>query len=352
MDPLLSWRAGVQLVALNLQTVDLPTQLHYALFERGGGFGYVLKPAEMREPHHAPSDAENATTADGKAEDAPTANAKSWRESAGRDSAPDGYISGDLTRGMAVRLRGGPKTTEEHAAEASPRLMRLTRLTEHATEEPPRTAVDISPPRDARQEGGVKLDPATGKFTMDNVRAERRAVLEEIESSRRSRAPEMRAVLEKMEKTTSAKEACARSTGDSLNSDNPPTEDAGTAFSTSAAIANGLNPVFHELVHCLAAEPNETVLKLGIVDADVEVAFATVVLGLLRPGYRSVQLRSRHGTRIRLCSLLVHIELANELSPITSQRDLMLEMRRQQLVISEQEKVQLKVLLRPAICEE
>ena len=429
MDPLLSWRAGVQLVALNLQTVDLPTQLHYALFERGGGFGYVLKPAEMREPHHVPSDAEIATTADGKAEDAPTANAKSWRESAGRDSAPDGYISGDLTRGMAVRLRGGPKTTEEHAAEASPRLMRLTRLTEHATEEPPRTAVDISPPRDARQEGGVKLDPATGKFTMDNVRAERRAVLEEIESSRRSRAPEMRAVLEKMEKTTSAKEACARSTGDSLNSvggscriglcadhlvdglplpaaelplveqrtsrrarvrppppvpmpelpvlwppprttvrrasirvlalyhlptrrearpqlqggahsaslrcvpelngpcsppeagatpsspsvsislhaiggfcrvsqDNPPTEDAGTAFSTSAAIANGLNPVFHELVHCLAAEPNETVLKLGIVDADVEVAFATVVLGLLRPGYRSVQLRSRHGMRI------------------------------------------------------
>lgn len=92
----------------------------------------------------------------------------------------------------------------------------------------------------------------------------------------------------------------------------------------------------------------------------------------------------------------MHIELANELSPITNQRDLMLEMRRQQLVISEQEKVireqreriqqleaqerqclasfessssssssrieldatiddgqvQLKVLLRPAICEE
>ena len=474
MDPLLSWRAGVQLVALNLQTVDLPTQLHYALFERGGGSGYVLKPAEMREPPLLPSDAENAAMADGKAEDAPTANAKSWRESAGRDSGPDGYIFGDLTRGLVVRLRGGPKTTEEHAAEASPRLTSLTRLMEHATEEPPRTAVEISPPTDARQEGGVKLDPATGKFTMDKVPPEMRAVLEEIESSRRSRAPEMRAVLEEMERTKSAKEVVAGSAGDSLSSaggscriglcadhlvdglplpaaewplveqrtsrrarvrpprrppppvpmpelpvlwppprttvrrasirvlalyhlptrrearpqlqggahsaslrcvpelngpcappdagatpsspsvsislhaiggfcrvsqDNPPTEDAGTAFSTSAAIANGLNPVFHELVHCLAAEPNETVLKLGIVDADVEVAFATVVLGLLRPGYRSVQLRSRHGTRIQLCSLLVHIELANELSPITNQRDLMLEMRRQQLVISEQEKV-------------
>ena len=76
------------------------------------------------------------------------------------------------------------------------------------------TAVDISPPRDARQEGGVKLDPATGKFTMDNVPPEMRAVLEEIESSRRSRAPEMRAVLEEMEKTTSAKEVGSSSAGD------------------------------------------------------------------------------------------------------------------------------------------
>ncbi|KOO25495.1 hypothetical protein Ctob_002804 [Chrysochromulina tobinii] len=60
----------------------------------------------------------NAAMADGKAEDAPTANAKSWRESAGRENGPDGYVFGDLTRGVVVRLRGGPKTTEEQAAEA------------------------------------------------------------------------------------------------------------------------------------------------------------------------------------------------------------------------------------------
>ena len=78
MDPLMGWRAGFQMVALNLQTNDIPTQLHQcahnlsnaparcapparrmlctvpapvpcsALFELSGGHGYVLKPVEMR----------------------------------------------------------------------------------------------------------------------------------------------------------------------------------------------------------------------------------------------------------------------------------------------------------------
>ncbi|EOD16310.1 hypothetical protein EMIHUDRAFT_102904 [Emiliania huxleyi CCMP1516] len=46
-DPLPYWSAGAQLCALNLQTNDLPTQLHHALFELNGGSGFVLKPAEM-----------------------------------------------------------------------------------------------------------------------------------------------------------------------------------------------------------------------------------------------------------------------------------------------------------------
>ena len=35
------------MAALNLQTNDLPTQLHHALFELNGGRGYVLKPPGM-----------------------------------------------------------------------------------------------------------------------------------------------------------------------------------------------------------------------------------------------------------------------------------------------------------------
>ena len=32
-SPLRAWRSGAQCAALNLQTNDLPTQLHHALFE-------------------------------------------------------------------------------------------------------------------------------------------------------------------------------------------------------------------------------------------------------------------------------------------------------------------------------
>ncbi|KAM8730218.1 1-phosphatidylinositol 4,5-bisphosphate phosphodiesterase epsilon-1 isoform 2-T2 [Acanthopagrus schlegelii] len=46
-NPLLFWLHGIQLVALNYQTDDLPMQLNSALFEANGGCGYVLKPAVL-----------------------------------------------------------------------------------------------------------------------------------------------------------------------------------------------------------------------------------------------------------------------------------------------------------------
>ncbi|XP_054454527.1 1-phosphatidylinositol 4,5-bisphosphate phosphodiesterase epsilon-1 isoform X2 [Anoplopoma fimbria] len=46
-NPLLFWLHGIQLVALNYQTDDLPMQLNTALFESNGGCGYVLKPAVL-----------------------------------------------------------------------------------------------------------------------------------------------------------------------------------------------------------------------------------------------------------------------------------------------------------------
>ena len=50
-DPLLFWRRGTQMVALNWQTHDLPMQLNEAMFAAGRDrLGYVLKPKELREP--------------------------------------------------------------------------------------------------------------------------------------------------------------------------------------------------------------------------------------------------------------------------------------------------------------
>ena len=68
----------------------------------------------------------------------------------------------------------------------------------------------------------------------------------------------------------------------------------------------------HSTLHCLAAEPRATVLRACVHDGETVVAYEAVVLGALRPGYRSLSLRSRLGTQIRLCSLLVHIERGEE----------------------------------------
>ena len=49
-DPLLFWRRGVQMVALNWQTHDLPMQMNEAMFACGSDrLGYVLKPRELRQ---------------------------------------------------------------------------------------------------------------------------------------------------------------------------------------------------------------------------------------------------------------------------------------------------------------
>ncbi|KAK3178492.1 hypothetical protein OEA41_000628 [Lepraria neglecta] len=49
-DPLIFWRRGVQMMALNWQTYDLPMQMNDAMFASGSDkLGYVLKPRELRE---------------------------------------------------------------------------------------------------------------------------------------------------------------------------------------------------------------------------------------------------------------------------------------------------------------
>ena len=71
----------------------------------------------------------------------------------------------------------------------------------------------------------------------------------------------------------------------------------------------GLNIQFNDQhVHCIAAEPHETFLRVSVHDDKwCDIAYEVVVLGRLRGGYRVVQLRGRLGTRIELCCLLVRI---------------------------------------------
>lgn len=53
-------------------------------------------------------------------------------------------------------------------------------------------------------------------------------------------------------------------------------------------------------MHCLATEPNHTVLRVSVIDRDQEAAYDTLMLGALRPGYRCIELRSKSGTKIEV----------------------------------------------------
>ena len=84
---------------------------------------------------------------------------------------------------------------------------------------------------------------------------------------------------------------------------------------TEVALAQregGLNSTFDQIVHCVAAEPHAVFLRVGVSDAEQEVAYMTVVLGRLRRGYRVLPLRSPLGTQIEICVLFVKISFGTE----------------------------------------
>ncbi|PFH61395.1 hypothetical protein XA68_17507 [Ophiocordyceps unilateralis] len=65
-DPLIYWRRGVQMAALNWQTFDLGSQLNHAMYAGGRDeSGYVLKPTELRDIQVRPFD---SAIAEGKKE--------------------------------------------------------------------------------------------------------------------------------------------------------------------------------------------------------------------------------------------------------------------------------------------
>ena len=92
----------------------------------------------------------------------------------------------------------------------------------------------------------------------------------------------------------------------------PLPQNVGTQMQTVAVENNGLNAVFRQRIHCIAAEPDAVFLHVSVTDGDREVAFETAVLGRLRHGYRVLQLRSMLGTRIELCYLFVKVSFGTE----------------------------------------
>jgi len=82
-------------------------------------------------------------------------------------------------------------------------------------------------------------------------------------------------------------------------------------MSTAAVSRNGMNAAFGDVMHCVAAEPHSTFIRVGVTDtsSSQEIAFETAVLGRLRRGYRIFQCRGPLGTRIELAYLFVRIQV-------------------------------------------
>jgi len=89
----------------------------------------------------------------------PTAQASSWKASAGRTEGPDGYVFGDFTRGVIVKVTGGKdapsKEEVEAEAEGDERFSRVQRLA--------RDAVVVY--RARGYEGNVSMSHTIGHYT-------------------------------------------------------------------------------------------------------------------------------------------------------------------------------------------
>jgi hypothetical protein len=233
MLPLDSWRTGAHMVALNMQTNDLPMQLNRAFFRRCGGCGYVLKPPQMlMQPPLWP---------------------------------PQRHAVRCVTLKL-LSLHQLP-SRKEYRPQYEPYQEFVGKLNDWP--EPPQAASVMSPAL------SVELFPVGGY--------------------------------------------CCTST--SLPPPKP--ADCATRMHTSAVRFDGLHPHFDLTVHCLAAEPKETLLRISVQDetyshaADqkdataaghkADVAYEVVALDALRPGYRSLPLRSRAGSRIDMCCVYLHV---------------------------------------------
>lgn len=248
MSPLPGWLAGSQGVCLNMSNIDLAVCLHFALFNRSGGF--VLKPPEM-------------TSLGDVATSRRFSDIMYWPPA--REMLHCATVRVNSLFGLPKRGEQRPRF-DGHRAECHSFVTELSGA--HA---PPHEASDLSQP------GLVVSLHAIGGFC---------AISDVLPLSYRT------------SETKVTVPAVKRSIGG--------------------------NAHFRSKLHCIAAEPGETFLRVGVVDGGKEVAYESVVLARLRPGHRVLQLRSLLGSRIELAYIFVTISIKSEVNIFATARQLRL----------------------------
>jgi len=262
MSPLPGWLAGAQSVALNMSNVDLAVQLHFALFNVSRG--YSLKPLEMRAVP-----ARNATVSGG------SSTAEHSFDHSGMHLHDDDYWPPPRERMHRCTIKTFSLHNFPKRGESRPRFDG-TRSACHQYAS--QLSGAAAPPNNS--------DPSCPVITISLY---------------------------------SIGGFCGISTELPVPQQNVETE------VTLPPTNNGMNAIFDEpsaTVHCLAAEPYASFVRVGVTDRRHEVAFEVVVLGRLRCGYRVLLLRGLSGTRIELCYLFVHVSMGTEANLFISPRQL------------------------------
>jgi len=307
LDPLPHWCAGSQMVALNMQTNDLPMQLNAALFRIDGGFGYVLKPPELRTmpPPGSPAaltleslQKRSISSACSSIAVAPSLTAVETSSSLSSRAAGGSGVGGGALGidGDVLERPAAPKLPTPSWPPQREELHRAT-ITIHS--------VHYLPSRKEQRphfQTHEHFESGKGIGSSGPIQTQAGNV------SSPSVSVELHAI---------GGVACVAT---SL----PPAE-VTLRHVTHTVERNGLNPRFNATVHCLAAEPMETVLRVAVIDGDKEVAYETVMLGTLRHGWRALTLRDMKATRIDFCVVLVNVAIGTNppdiLLPPDLQRD-------------------------------
>jgi len=262
MDPLPAWGVGLQLVALNYQTNDLPVQINRALFSLNGGLGYVLKPEGLR---------------------------------------------------ISPPIWPPQRTTVRHVK------LKLVSLHQLPTRKEVRP--DLAESAHHQPEALHSIANAKERREAAEVKRNLSGEAEPPQATGGVVSPSLSVSLH----------AIGGYAG--VSTKLPPKKRPSTKYSTPAIPSNGLTAFFGTTVHCFAAEPRQTILHIAVDDTASpskggsaqaamagmgHAAYEAVVLDTLRPGYRCLPLRSNLGTRIEMCSLLLHIQIDDAPNPVAT----------------------------------
>lgn len=305
MSPLTGWLVGAQHVALNMSNCDLGVHLHFALFN--SSLGYVLKPSEMRAPPASTSARSSISQGDGIA-------CLGGLHLMG-DKSPR-RVSVHSSESERSPRRGSVRSQEGTTPSRATRRLGTRGAVETNPDELSQELSYWPPARD-------QLHCATIRLLSIHQLPKRREKRPRYDGSRgachKYHLAELSGVVgppDESESSSLAVSVSLHPTGgfSAVSTTLPLPQNVEHEFVTSAIYGNGMNAPLGETVHCIAAEPHATFLRIGVIDEDyrTDIAYTSAVLGRLRRGYRVLQLRNALGTRIELAYLLVHIGFSSE----------------------------------------